>query len=139
VSDLVRLSISLDRPLLNRLGRLVKKSGYANRSEFVRDMIRRRLVEQQWSDQRQQVVGTITMVYDHHARQLTDKLVDIQHDHHESILASTHVHLSHDLCAEMIMLRGNPTRIRQITDRLRQQRGVLHAELAMSSTGERLG
>jgi CopG family nickel-responsive transcriptional regulator len=138
VSDLVRLSISLEKPLLNQLERLVKKSGYANRSEFVRDMIRQRLVEQQWSDKRQEVVGTITMVYDHHARQLADKLVNIQHAHHDSILASTHVHLSHDLCAEMIMLRGSPTRIRQITDRLRQQRGVLHAELAMSSTGERL-
>ena len=138
MSDLVRLSISLEKKLLSQLERLVKQAGYANRSEFVRDMIRQRLVEQQWSDKRAEVVGTITMVYDHHARQLTDKLIDIQHDHHESILASTHVHLSHDLCAEMIMLRGSPARIRQITDRLRQQRGVLHAELAMSSAGDRL-
>ncbi len=138
MSDLVRLSISLERPLLKQLERLVKRSGYANRSEFIRDLVRQRLVEQQWSDSRQDVVGTITMVYDHHTRQLTDKLVDIQHDHHDNILASTHVHLSHDLCAEMIMIRGSAPHIRQITDRLRQQRGVLHAELAMSSTGERL-
>ena len=138
MSELVRLSISLERPLLKQLERLVKGSGYANRSEFIRDLVRQRLVEQQWSDSRQDVVGTITMVYDHHTRQLTDKLVGIQHDHHDNILASTHVHLSHDLCAEMIMIRGSATRIRQITDRLRQQRGVLHAELAMSSTGERL-
>jgi CopG family nickel-responsive transcriptional regulator len=138
VSELVRLSISLERPLLKQLEALVKRSRYANRSEFIRDLIRQRLVEQQWSDKREDVVGTITMVYDHHARQLTDKLLDIQHDYHDNILASTHVHLSHDLCAEMIMIRGSATRIRQITDRLRQQRGVLHAELAMSSTGERL-
>ena len=138
MSELVRLSISLERPLLKQLERLVKRSRYANRSEFIRDLIRQRLVEQQWSDKREDVVGTITMVYDHHARQLTDKLLDIQHDYHDNILASTHVHLSHDLCAEMIMIRGSATRIRQITDRLRQQRGVLHAELAMSSTGERL-
>jgi CopG family nickel-responsive transcriptional regulator len=138
VSELVRLSISLERPLLKQLEALVKRSRYANRSEFIRDLVRQRLVEQQWSDSRQDVVGTITMVYDHHTRQLTDKLVDIQHDYHDHILASTHVHLSHDLCAEMIMIRGSAPRIRQITDRLRQQRGVLHAELAMSSTGERL-
>lgn len=138
MSDLVRLSISLEKPLMKRLERLVSKSGYANRSEFIRDLIRHRLVEQQWSDRRARVVGTITMIYDHHARQLTDKLIDIQHDYHDSILASTHVHLSHDLCAEMIMVRGSAARIRQIADRLRQQRGVLHAELAMSSTGERL-
>lgn len=135
MSELARLSISLERPLLNRLERLVRKSRYTNRSEFIRDLIRQRLVEQQWADQRQEVVGTITMVYDHHARQLTDKLVDIQHAHHSNILATTHVHLSPDLCAEMIMVRGSAGRIRAIVDRLRQQRGVLHAELAMSSTG----
>ena len=138
MSDLVRLSISLEKPLLAQLERLVKRSGYVNRSEYIRDMIRQRLVEQQWADKRQEVVGTITMIYDHHARQLTEKLLSIQHDYHDHILASTHVHLSHDLCAEMIMIRGSAPRIRRITDRLRQQRGVLHAELAMSSTGEQL-
>lgn len=138
VSELVRLSISLEQPLMRQLERLVKKSGYANRSEFVRDMIRRRLVEEQWSDERQEVVGTITMIYDHHARQLSDKIVDIQHDYHDRVLATTHVHLSHDLCAEMIMIRGQADEIREISNRLRQLRGVLHAELAMSSTGEKL-
>ena len=106
MSDLVRLSISLEKPLLQRLERLVRSSRYTNRSEFIRDLIRQRLVEQQWADQRQEVVGTITLIYDHHARQLADKLVDIQHDHHEMVMATTHVHLSHDLCAEMIMVRG---------------------------------
>lgn len=138
VSELVRLSISLEQPLMRQLERLVKKSGYANRSEFVRDMIRRRLVEEQWSDERQEVVGTITMIYDHHARQLSDKIVDIQHDYHERVLATTHVHLSHDRCAEMIMIHGQADEIREIANRLRQLRGVLHAELAMSSTGEKL-
>ncbi len=138
MSELVRLSMALEQQLLERLERLVKASRYTNRSEFIRDLIRQRLVEQQWADQRQEVIGTITMVYDHHARQLADKLVDIQHDHHDSILATTHVHLSHDLCAEMIMLRGSAARVRELADRLRQQRGVLHATLAMSSTGERL-
>jgi CopG family nickel-responsive transcriptional regulator len=138
MSDLVRFSISLEKALLDKLERLVKASRYTNRSEFVRDLIRERLVEQQWMDKRQEVVGTITMVYDHHARQLADKLVDIQHDHQQNVLATTHVHLSHDLCAEMIMARGSAPRIRQLADRLRQQRGVLHATLAISSTGESL-
>ena len=138
MSDLVRLSISLEQPLLDQLERLVQRGRYTNRSEFVRDLIRQRLVEQQWADQRQEVVGTITMVYDHHARQVADRLTGIQHDHHTNILATTHVHLSHDLCAEMIMLRGNAARVRAIADRLRQQRGVLHAELTMSTTGKRL-
>lgn len=136
--DLVRLSISLEAPLYDQLERLVESSGYTNRSEFVRDMIRNRLVEQTWSDAHQEVVGTITMVYDHHQRRLADRLIDIQHEHHDQILATTHVHLSHDLCAEMIMVRGLPERVRQIADALRQQRGVLHAALALSSTGDPL-
>lgn len=135
MSDLVRLSISLEAPLLAQLERMVSTCGYGNRSEFIRDMIREQLVQRQWADKKGEVVGTITMVYDHHARQLTDRLVEIQHEHHDNILATTHVHLSHDLCAEMIMVRGSAARVRGIADRLRQQRGVLHAELAMSTTG----
>ena len=138
MSELVRLSISLEKPLLERLERLVKASRYTNRSEFIRDFIRQRLVEQQWADGQQEVVGTITLVYTHHARQLADKLIDIQHEHHDHVMATTHVHLSHDLCAEMIMVRGSAARVRGVADQLRQQRGVLHAELAMSSTGELL-
>lgn len=138
MSDLVRLSISLEKPLANRLERLVRGSRYTNRSEFIRDLIRQRLVEQQWADERQEVVGTVTLVYDHHARQLTDKLIDIQHEHHDHILATTHVHLSHDHCAEMIMVRGSTARVRQLVDDLRKQRGVLHAGLTMSATGAAL-
>lgn len=138
MSDLIRLSISLEKSLFGRLERLVKSSRYTNRSEFIRDLVRQRLVEQQWTDERQEVVGTITLVYDHHTRELTGRLNEIQHDYHDEILAVTHVHLSHDLCAEMIMVRGAAANIRQVTDRLRQQRGVLHAELTMSSTGHSL-
>jgi CopG family nickel-responsive transcriptional regulator len=138
MSELVRLSMSLEKPLADRLERLVRQSSYTNRSEFIRDLIRQRLVEQQWADERQEVIGTITMVYDHHARQLSDKLMDIQHDHHDEILATTHVHIAHDLCAEMIMVRGGAANVRQLADRLRKQRGVLHAELTMSSTGKAL-
>lgn len=133
--DLVRLSISLDRALYDRLDRLVRGSGYTNRSEYVRDMIRQRLVAREWAEAKRDVLASITMVYDHHTRGLAERLIAIQHDHHVNILATTHVHLSHDLCAEMVMLHGRPQRLRRIADRLRQQRGVLHAELVMSSTG----
>jgi CopG family nickel-responsive transcriptional regulator len=135
---IVRLSISLEKPLLEKLERLVADSRYTNRSEYLRDLIRQRLVEQEWAGQRQEVIGTITMVYDHHSRRLSDKLVEIQHEHHEHVLAATHVHLSRRLCAEMIMVRGSPARLRALVDRLRQQRGVLHAELGMSTTGKHL-
>ncbi|MBK9119029.1 MAG: nickel-responsive transcriptional regulator NikR [Phycisphaerales bacterium] len=136
-SQLVRLSISLEQPLFDQLEALVQRSKYGNRSEFVRDLIRERLVEVEWASATE-VVGTITLVYDHDARQLTDRLIDIQHEHHEAILASTHVHLSAHLCAEMIMVRGKAEHIRLLADTLRRQRGVLHAALATSSTGAEL-
>jgi CopG family nickel-responsive transcriptional regulator len=135
---IVRLSISLEKPLLDQLERLVKASRYTNRSEYLRDLIRQRLVEQEWSDQRQEVSGTITMVYDHRSRLLSDKLVEIQHEHHRHVLAATHVHLSRRLCAEMIMVRGSASSLHALVDKLRQQRGVLHAELGMSTTGKHL-
>ncbi len=138
MAGIVRLSISLEKGLFEKLERLVEDSRYTNRSEYLRDLIRQRLVEQEWADQRQEVVGTITMIYDHHSRLLSDKLVEIQHEHHEHVLAATHVHLSRHLCAEMIMVRGSSGRLRALVDRLRQQRGVLHAELGMSTTGHRL-
>jgi len=138
MADLVRLSISLEGTLARQLSRLVRASSYTNRSEFIRDLIRRCLVEQEWEDRRQEVVATITLLYDHHARQLADRLIDIQHDHHANILATTHVHLHHDRCVEAILVRGSAERVRRLADALRQQRGVLHAALSMSTTGERL-
>ena len=137
MSDLIRLSVSIEKPLYDRLEKLVKQSGYTNRSEFVRDMIREKLVELEWSADRR-VVGTLTLIYDHHHRGLTARLTDLQHDYHTAVLATTHVHLTHDLCAEMILINGRATHIRKLADRMRQLKGVLHAELSMASTGAEL-
>lgn len=137
MSDLVRLSLSLEKPLFERLERLVQRSGYTNRSEFVRDMIRERLVEGEWAAD-QEVLGTITLLYDHHRRQLSEKLTHLQHHHHHVVLVTTHVHLSHDLCAEVILVRAKASEIRELADTLRQQKGVLHTDLSMSSTGKTL-
>lgn len=138
MSEVIRQSFSMDSALWEKVEQLVRDSGYTNRSEFLRDIIRQRLVEREWESGVGEVVGTITLVYDHHARHLNEKLTDIQHDHHDAILATTHVHLDHDMCAEMIMMRGRPATIRAIADRIRQQKGVLHASLSMSSTGRSL-
>ena len=137
MSNLVRMSLSLEKPLLDRLETMVARSQYTNRSEFVRDMIRRQMVEQEWQAN-EEAVGTITLVYDHHTRMLSKKLTELQHRHHHAILASTHVHLTHDTCIEMILARGPADQIRQIADLLRGQKGVLHATLSTSSTGKRL-
>jgi CopG family nickel-responsive transcriptional regulator len=137
MSDLVRLSLSLEKPLFDKLERLVRQRGYANRSEFVRDMIRQNLVQTEWQRD-QEVIGTITLVYDHHRRQLSEKLTSLQHHHHGAVLATTHVHLTEHLCAEMILIRGRASLIRKLADQIHQQKGVLHAELSMTSTGTRL-
>lgn len=137
MSDLVRFSVSLEQPLFDRLEKLVAAGDYSNRSEYIRDMIRDRLVEQQW-ERNELAIGTITLVYDHHSRMLSEKLTDLQHDHHDEILASTHVHLSHDICVEMILMKGRADRIKTLADKLRQQRGVLHGTLSISSTGQSL-
>ncbi len=137
MSDLIRLSLSIEKPLYDQLEKLVKKSGYVNRSEFVRDMIRDRLVKTEW-DKDDEVLGTITLLYDHHQRQLSGKLTDLQHHHHANVLVTTHVHLSHDLCAEVVLVRGRASMVRKLADAMHQQKGVLHAELSTTSTGGEL-
>lgn len=137
MAELVRLSFSLEQSLCDRLERLMRAGHYTNRSEFIRDMIRERLVEAEWAGDAE-VVGTITLVYDHHVRNLTDRLTDLQHHHHEAVLATTHVHLDAHRCAEMILLRGVAAEIREIADLLRRQKGVLHAGLSIGSTGKTL-
>ncbi|HOW72234.1 MAG TPA: nickel-responsive transcriptional regulator NikR [Phycisphaerae bacterium] len=117
--------------------KLVKKSGYKNRSEFVRDMVRRKLVQGQW-EKDQEVLGTITLVYDHHRHQLSEKLINLQHDHHTNVLVTTHVHLTHDLCAEVVLVRGRASLVQELAETMHQQKGVLHAELSMASTGSGL-
>ncbi|MCB9894905.1 MAG: nickel-responsive transcriptional regulator NikR [Planctomycetes bacterium] len=137
MSDLVRLSISLEADLATELERLVERSRYDNRSEFIRDLIRERLVDEEWA-RGGEVLGTITLIYDHHQNGLTDKLNELQHEYHANVLASTHVHLDHHNCAEMIMMRGRPEVLRELADGMRKLKGVLHAALAVSSTGKAL-
>jgi len=137
MSELTRFSMSIEETLFQRLGKLVSRSKYTNRSEFIRDMLRERLVEEEWKNN-EEVVGTITLVYDHDTRELSKKLTHLQHHHHNVVLATTHVHLDNHICAEMILTKGRAKEIQEISDLLRQQRGVLHATLSLSSTGKDL-
>ncbi len=134
---IVRVSISIEKPLYNRLEKLVREGHYENRSEFIRDLIRDRLVEQEW-ERDEEAVGTVRFVYNHHTRGLGDKLTAIQHDYHEVIITTTHVHLDHALCAETVVVKGHAREIKMLADMLRQQKGVLHASLSLSSTGKNL-
>ena len=137
MTDTTRFSISLDPGLADRLDTLAKAKGYTNRSEFVRDLVRDALVEEEWQ-KNEVAVGTITLVYDHTQRLLSDRLTGLQHEHHHLILATTHVHLDHDMCAEAILVKGRAARIRELGDLLRKQAGVLHGSLSMSTTGKEI-
>ncbi len=137
MAELTRVSFTIEKKLYDQLENLLEQTQYGNRSEFIRDLIRGRLVEDDWK-KNEEAIGTITIVYDHDKRHLSHKLTHVQHHHHDEILATTHVHLTPQLCAEMIMVKGHARVIEQIAEQLRQQKGVFHASVSMSSTGQRL-
>jgi CopG family nickel-responsive transcriptional regulator len=137
MSGLVRLSMSLEKELHDNLERMLKAGRYASRSDLFRDLIRSREVDRQW-EQDGDALGTITLVYDHDDRTLARKLTKAQHSHHGAVLATTHVHLDAHLCAEMIMVRGKASEIRELADELGHQKGVLHSALSVSTTGRAL-
>ncbi len=137
MSGVERVSISLEKPLLQRLERLVREGKYGNRSEFIRDLIRDKLVALEW-DRNEEAVGTVTFIYEHHTRGLNDKIMHVQHEYHDVILATMHIHLDHDLCAETVVVKGRGKQIDRLANMLRQQKGVLHATLSISSTGKNL-
>lgn len=134
MTDLERVSLSLEKELLQELNKMISREGYGNRSEFIRDLIRGHIVQKQWESD-MDVLGTLTIVFDHHQPDLTKKLTEIQHDFSGKVLAATHIHLSHHLCAEMIMLNGNSGEIRKMSNAIKSLRGILHAELSLSTTG----
>ena len=137
MADLMRVSFTIERSLYEELEKLLSTTPYESRSEFIRDMVRERLVRDSWR-RNEEAVGTITMVYDHHQRDLSGAITHVQHEHHDAILATTHVHLSHELCVEMIMVGGPAAQIETLADELRSHKGVLHVAVSMSSTGKRL-
>jgi len=130
--DTIRFSVSLPAGLLEELDRRVTSRGYPSRSELVRDMIRERLVEDAWQAG-EEVAGVLSIVYDHHQRELAQKLIDIQHDGHVHVLCSTHVHLDHHNCLETIILQGHPPEIEHIAAEIGGLKGVKFAKLTRTS------
>jgi CopG family nickel-responsive transcriptional regulator len=125
----IRFTVSLPEALLEALDRRVTAKGYASRSELVRDLIREKLVEDRWSDEGEEVVGVLTISYDHHQRDLTQKILDVQHSQYVHVLCSTHVHLDHHNCLETIILSGRPPEIERLSDEIGTLRGVRFAAL----------
>src|SRR5579871_4074118 len=135
MSELSRIGVAIDADLLDQFDRLIAKRGYTNRSEAFRDLIRDELVQKSWESPDSHVVGTVTLVYDHHVRMLNDKLTDTQHEHHRSILSTLHVHLDHDNCLEVLVVKGRSAEVRKIADVLISTKGVKHGRLTVTTSG----
>ncbi len=138
MSSLSRIGVSIDADLLEQFDALIEERGYQNRSEAFRDLIRNELVEESWKSPDSEVVGSVTLVYDHHVRLLNDKLLDLQHAFHDAILSTLHVHLDHDNCLEVLLIKGQASKVHQIADALISTKGVKHGRLALSSVGRDL-
>jgi CopG family transcriptional regulator, nickel-responsive regulator len=135
MSGLSRIGVAIDSGLLEKFDRLISERGYTNRSEAFRDLIRDELVRKDAESPDSQVIGTVTLVYDHHVRLLQEKLTAIQHDHHHSILSTLHVHLDHDNCLEVLVVRGRSDEVRKVADVLISTKGVKHGRLVITTTG----
>ncbi len=136
MGELIRFGVSIENFLLKKFDRLIEKRSYANRSEAIRDLIRKELVGQQCKNAETESIGTITIIYDHHVRELAGLLTSVQHDHNDEIITSTHVHLDHNNCLEVIIVKGKAGTIRKIADNLISIKGVKHGKLVMTKTGE---
>lgn len=133
MSEKERVSLAIEPELLARFDALIEQTG-GNRSEAVRDLIRNRLIEEEWADAtRGEAVATVTLIYGHSKRELADRMLEVGHDNHHAIVASMHVHLDHDNCLEVMALRGDAQHIRHVADHLIAMKGVKHGKVVLSS------
>ena len=138
MADLVRFGVSIPDDLLDKFDVLIAEKGYTNRSEAIRDLIRDRLVEDEWSASDHEVVGTVTVVYNHEQSDLAQKLTQIQHRKHELVISSLHVHLDPHNCLEVLVIRGRSDDVKKVGQLLISTRGVKHGKITMTTTGQDL-
>jgi len=129
---LSRIGVALDSDLLERFDDFISRMGYTNRSEAFRDLIRDRLVVEQTTKPNATVVGTVTLVYNHHSNGVTEKLTELQHAHHGLVVSTIHAHLDHDSCLEVLMVHGKSAQVEAFAGRLIGLKGVQHGRLVMS-------
>ncbi len=134
-SELMRFGVSMEEDLLEKFDALCAARGYRNRSEAIRDMVRNLLIERALQEESTEGVGTLTLIYNHHQRELAEKLTNYQHNHLNEIISTVHVHLSRHLCLEVLILRGKAKEIRTVADGLIATKGVQHGKLVLTTVG----
>ena len=131
---ITRFGVSIEPDLLKKFDKIIKKEGYNNRSEKIRDMIRKNLISQDATDSNSQSIGTLTMIYDHHTGNLNNRLLELQHDHHSEILSTTHIHVDHNNCLEVLVLKGKTRNIKKLADNIKALKGIKHGELVITKS-----
>ena len=134
---LIRFGVSLPQSLSDRFDGMIKRKKYNNRSEAIRDLIRKALIEEEIESD-SVVVGVLNLLYDHHKRELQDKLTQFQHDYHAHFISNTHVHLDHDNCLEVILLKGKAGVIKMLSEQMIAIKGIKHGQIFLTSTGKHL-
>ena len=134
MENITRFGVSVKPDLLKKFDKMIMKEGYTNRSEAIRDIIRRNLIMEKNKDPNAEAIGTLTMIYDHHVGSLTDRLLDLQHDHTKEILVTTHVHIDHRNCLEVIVLKGKVGTIQKLADKIKALKGIKHGELVITES-----
>ena len=134
MEKITRFGVSIEPDLLKKFDKVIKKKGYKNRSEAIRDIIRENLIVETTEDPNSEAIGTLTMIYDHHAGNLTNRLLDLQHHHHKEILTTTHIHVDHDNCLEVLVLKGKTRNIQKLADNIKSLKGIKHGELVITES-----
>jgi CopG family nickel-responsive transcriptional regulator len=132
MGKITRFGVSIEPDLLEKFDRMMKKKRYTNRSEAIRDIIREHLISEHVKDPSAEVIGTLTMIYDHHTGPLVDRLLEIQHDHYQEILTTTHIHIDHNTCLEVLVLKGKAQNIQKLADTIKALKGIKHGELVIT-------
>ena len=139
MSNIERFSVSVDRRLLEEFDKRNKQMGYGNRSEAIRDLVRDCLIKKkQWIKDNVRVVATVTLVYNHHTSEVMERLIDIQHEHAGLVVSCMHVHLDHDNCLEVVVLRGMGREVKKLAHQLIAQKGVKHGKATLTTEGKDL-
>ena len=133
MEKIIRFSVSLPEKLLEELDKKVDAQGYASRSEFTRDLIREKIVKDDWEDDGSDVIGVLTMIYTHHQNELVQKILEIQHDADIKIMCNTHVHVNHENCLETVMVSGKVSKIKDFALKIGGLKGVKFSKLVEAS------
>jgi CopG family nickel-responsive transcriptional regulator len=138
VSKTIRFGVAMPEDLLNKFDALILRKNYPNRSKAIGDLARNRLIEEEWKLENKETVGTITVVYNHRVKEITEILTDLQHRHCKEIISCLHVHLDKENCLEVLILKGKAKKLKEISERLIATKGVKHAKLVPTTTGKQL-